>query len=237
MSDSDGSTGGNSPADWPRAVIFDLDGTLVDSAPDIGTALNKIMSAKGEKTFGADDVRRMIGGGVPKLIERAHDAQGLTLADGELDSLTADFVAYYETIATDETRFYPGAEETVSTLRSRGIGLGVCTNKPTTISIQILRDLGMLDAFDAVIGGEKDRAKKPDPAALFECCGALGVDADNALMVGDSAADVGAARAAGMPVIVVSYGYTPVPPGELGADALIDSLADVPQMMANYPKA
>lgn len=233
MNNSSGASGGNSTADWPRAVVFDLDGTLVDSAPDLAAALNHVLSAKGVATHSLDEVRGMVGGGVSKLIERAHDAQGLTLAEGELERLAADFITYYETIATDKTDFYPGARETVNLLRSRGMALGVCTNKPTALSVQILRDLGMLDAFGSVVGAEPDRAKKPDPAALYEVCHTLGVAAGDALLIGDSGADVGCARAAGMPVILVSYGYTLVPVTELGADAIIDRLDDIPEMLAS----
>lgn len=233
MNNSSGASGGNSAADWPRAVIFDLDGTLVDSAPDLGAALNHILSAKGVGTHSIEEVRGMIGGGVSKLIERAHAAQGLEMADGELDQLATDYIAYYKTIATDKTDLYPGVRETVDLLKGRGVALGVCTNKPTDISVQILRDLGMLDVFGSVVGAEPHRAKKPDPAALHEVCAALGVAAGDALLVGDSGADVGSARAAGMPVILVSYGYTLVPVTELGADAIIDRLDDVPEMLAS----
>ena len=146
---------------WPRAIIFDLDGTLVDSAPDIAAALNEVLRRNGAKTFDLDDVRAMIGGGVPKLLERAYRAQGHDATEAEIAARVAEFLPFYAGIATDQSDFYPGAKEAIDYWRAKGLPLAVCTNKPTDISVQMLRDLGVLDAFTIVVGGEKDRAKKP----------------------------------------------------------------------------
>ena len=213
---------------WPEAVIFDLDGTLVDSAPDLAGALNTLLQAQGHPALPEDDIRLMIGAGVPKLISRGLAAHGIDLSEADIEALTPKFLEIYAKRATEKTRLYPGGLETLQTLRDAGKRLGICTNKPTEVTRQILEELDVAGYFASVVGGTSGYAKKPDPAPMHAVLGALSVRAEAALMVGDSPADVGTARAAGMPVVAMSYGYSTTPAAELGADLVLDHLGDVP---------
>lgn len=211
---------------WPKAVIFDLDGTLIDSAADIAAALNHVLAGRGLPALPEERVKQMIGGGVPKLIERALIAHG---AEPEgIPALTEDFLEFYGAHAIDNTVFFDGADDLLRKLAASGVCIGVCTNKPQAISEQILRGLGAGSLVGAVVGGRPGLPKKPDPAPLRETLDALGVIATEAVMIGDSAADTGAAHALGMPVILVRHGYTRTPVEELGGDIVIDSLQELP---------
>ncbi len=213
---------------WPGAVVFDLDGTLIDSAPDIRTALNEVLEAEGITAFSRDEVALMIGGGVRKLIERALARRGEERGDAEIDELTARFLTLYNERATRETTLFDGAEELLRHLTQNVHWVGLCTNKPGAVTRRILGDLGVLGYFDCIVGGDEGYAKKPDPEPLLATLGELAGEPQNAVLIGDSAADVGAARAAGMSVVLMSYGYSPVPQRELGADAVCERLDEVP---------
>ncbi|MCT8266633.1 phosphoglycolate phosphatase [Afifella sp. JA880] len=212
---------------WPKAIIFDLDGTLVDSVPDLTDALNDLLVEEGLPAVNEDNVRKMVGDGVEKLVERGFEARGRTLDKVELEGLVARFLALYEPRATEKTVLFPTAVETLAGLEESGIALAVVTNKPGAATRLILEGLGVAERFGAVIGGDSGLPKKPEPAVLLAALQQLGISAEDALMVGDSPADVGAARSAGLPVLVMSYGYTKLPPEELGADQVIDSLSEI----------
>ncbi|MBZ8134050.1 phosphoglycolate phosphatase [Afifella sp. IM 167] len=214
-------------ATWPRAILFDLDGTLVDSVPDLAGALNALLDEESLVAIPEEEVRGMVGNGVEKLVERGFAARGRDLAGEALAEMTRLFMALYEPRATLRTRLYPGVAETLQSLRSEGIALAVLTNKPAEPTRLILEGLRIAPCFTAVIGGDSGLPKKPDPAVIHAALKMLGVSEEEALMVGDSPADVGAARNAGIPVVVVSYGYTHVPAGELGADHVVDTLTEI----------
>ena len=218
---------------WPAAIVFDLDGTLIDSAPDLALHLNEVMRAEGLPAFSLDEVRGMIGGGLKLLLERAFAAHGGKPRTTSLDSATATYLNRYKARPVIETRLYQGAADTLARLAGSGRKLGLCTNKPTAVTRDILAALDIDRHFSAVVGGEAEVPKKPHRAMLDATLAGLGVRAGNAIMVGDSAADVGTARAAGVPVIVVSYGYTKTPSDSLGADAVIDHLSELEVALAH----
>jgi phosphoglycolate phosphatase len=212
---------------WPRAVVFDLDGTLIDSAQDIAHALNAALGLRGLTPFSVDEVKAMIGGGVPKLAERALRARGVSRLG--LLPLAADFVQYYRANLTTHTTLYDGARELLDLLHADGRLLGLCTNKKEDLVIETLNQLDLAKYFLAVIGERFGRPKKPDPAPLRAVLAELGVPPEDAVMVGDSAADAGCARAAGVASIMVSFGYGTAGTGADGGDALAASLEDLPE--------
>ncbi len=217
---------------WPEAVVFDLDGTLVDTAPDLAASLNMLLEGQGLEPLGVEEVQTMIGAGVPKLIERGFRARGVSLDADALAPLVETFLTHYSAHATDQSALYPWAEEALKYLTRHAIASGVCTNKPTEVSRRILQDLGLLAYLDADVGGTSGYPKKPDPAPLRALLDQLGVTPKTAVMVGDSATDIATARAAGLPVIVLTHGYSPEPVSELGADEVIDALSDLPQALS-----
>jgi len=215
----------------PTAIVWDLDGTLVDSAPDLASALNTVLDKRGFFSHSLTEVRTMIGNGVPKLVERGFNAVGMRLDAEQLDELVEIFVKEYTACATEQTRPYPMVVEVLDQIRDMNIPMGVCTNKPEAISRQILDGLGLSGYFNSVIGGDSTTSRKPDPLPLLTCLKELVATPELSLMIGDSAVDVNAARAAGVDVCVVPWGYRPVPAEELGADFILDDLAGLPGMI------
>jgi len=219
------------PEDWPVAVVFDLDGTLIDSAADIVHALNRALGMRNLPPFSVDQAKKMIGGGVPKLVERALLAHGVP--DVELLPLAADFVRCYRENLTTCTTLYEGAAELLERLKGEGPRLGICTNKQHDLTVETLNRLGIAKYFSAVVGERAGHPRKPDPAPLLGVLAALGAPPERAVMVGDSAADVGCAKAAGVASVVVSFGYSHGNAEALGSDAVIGCLKDLPQCLAS----
>ncbi len=219
--------GGNSI----EAVVFDLDGTLIDSAPDLRTAVNRMLAEKGRRTLGLGAVTAMVGDGVHKLVERALAATGKeTPTGGELARSTRRFLGFYEGHGAVLTRAYAGAVEALKCLRKDGYALGICTNKPHGATCEILGALDLEGYFSAVLGGDSlGGVRKPDPRHLLAAVGRLGAGPENAVMVGDTENVVAAARGAGVPVIAVAFGYAKVPAKELGADAVIGHFDELPE--------
>jgi phosphoglycolate phosphatase len=215
-----------------KAVVFDLDGTLVDSAPDLRVAINKLLGEEGRRSVALDEVIGMIGDGAAKLVERAFRATGGRPEAESPEQLTARFLAFYEGHATDSTRPYPGVPETLALLREQQWSLGICTNKPERATREVLRDLDLASHFGAIVGGDSIAGvRKPHPRLLLAVLDRLGAAPAEAVMVGDNANDVHAARAAGVPVIVRAGGYTRVPTSQLGADAVIEAFAELPAVL------
>jgi phosphoglycolate phosphatase len=215
------------------AILFDLDGTLVDTAPDLHAALNVALAALGRPGVTSASVRNMIGDGAQRMVELGLAATGGSTAS-ELQTGVAHCLGHYEANISRLSRPFPGVVEALAELRLRGCRLAVCTNKRARFSERLLDDLGLLASFDAVVGGDSLPVRKPDPGHILGTLGKLGAKPAQAVMVGDSANDVNAARAAAVPVIVVSFGYTAVPPRELGADALIDHFDELPAALARF---
>ena len=217
------------PEGYPRAIIWDLDGTLVESAPDIATALNILLNEQGMSGYPIPAVRKMIGGGVAKLIERAYRLSGESIGPARLDALVPRFMEVYSDCATASTKLVPHARKALSHFYNTGVRQGLCTNKPEAVTRQILGALDISGYFASVVGGDSTQEKKPHPLPLITCLEELATSPEDALMIGDSGADVGAARAANITVIVVPDGYTEAPAETLGADFVLKELASLPE--------
>lgn len=226
----------SSSSHWPGAILFDLDGTIVDSVPDLAGALNDLLQELGHRQLELDAVRLMVGGGVPKLIERALRALDVAESDAKSEKLTGRFLELYTPRATRLTRLFPGAYELLEQLHGAGIGLGVCTNKPEAVSRRILEELGVAPMLGAVIGGDSLPVKKPDAGPVLTALEILNCTPERGLMIGDSGVDAQAARAAGIAIILVTFGYTRTPVAELGADATVDSFAEIPKALEKFEK-
>jgi phosphoglycolate phosphatase len=213
----------------PAAIVWDLDGTLVESAPDLATALNALLNEQGQYGHPVANVRPMIGGGVAKLIERGFRAAGESLDSEACEAMVPRFMELYTACATDSTHLVPHAREVLLHFYHAGVSQALCTNKPLGVTQLILDALDISGFFSSVVGGDTTPHKKPHPQPLQTCLSELGVQPEEALMVGDSGADVGAAQAAGVTVILVPDGYTGVAAASLGADHVIKNLAEIPE--------
>lgn len=217
-----------------KAVVFDLDGTLIDSAPDLLTAANKLLAEEGRPNIDETDIKLMVGDGVPKLVERAFEKTG-GLPDGALPALSQRFLGFYEGHAADETRPFPGVMAALAGLKEDGLKLAVCTNKPYDATMEILDAFDLAGYFDAVVGGDSlPGIKKPDPRHVLACVEALGATVADSLLVGDSKVDVEAGRNAGLPVIAAAHGYAKMPPEQLGADLVLDDFARLPEVISRF---
>lgn len=208
-------------------LVFDLDGTLVDSAPDLIGTLNRLLVEEGLPTVSMDSAKTLIGSGARALLAHGFEAVG---ADGERarsEALFERFLADYRAHIVDGTRAFEGVEETLDRLAKRGAVLVTATNKRTDLSELLMDRLGLADRFAAVVGPERVSARKPSGAHLIEAVRIAGGDPARAIMIGDAAPDADAARDAGLPCILTAFGYTPVPVEQLGADVLIDAFKDV----------
>jgi len=210
---------------WPRAVVFDLDGTLIDSIGDIADALNATLATRGLPALPEDRIKHMVGAGVPELVRRGLSAHGVDADD--IEPFVRELVERYSAQPAARTRLYDGARELLAELSAAEVQLGICTNKPQAVTDLVLQQLGVASYFGVAIGITPDLPRKPHPAMLRAVLDRLGVPAFEAVMIGDSGSDVGTARGLGVPVIVLRSGYGQERPEELGADAVIDSVADV----------
>jgi phosphoglycolate phosphatase len=222
---------------FPETVVFDLDGTLVDTAPDLTAALNAVLAREGRPLVPLDDVRHMVGRGARVLIERAMAASGAAARPDEISALVAHFIKHYDANIAVTSRAFDGAEALARRLAARGHKLGICTNKPEALSLKLIGELGLSDLFPVILGADSRPYRKPDPRHLFDTISALGGRKESAVLVGDSETDVATARAANVPVIVVSFGYTETPPRELGADLVIDHFDALEQALQTVARA
>jgi phosphoglycolate phosphatase len=211
-------------------IAFDLDGTLVDTAGDLHRALAVVMQAEGLPPLGLTDVRNFVGHGARGLIIRAFGVHGVYPPPERIDQLTDDYTAALVADIAGLSTPYPGLVPALEALKAAGATLCVCTNKRTFLSNLLLDALGLSHHFAAVVGADAVKNRKPHPDHFIAAIGAAGGDPARSLMVGDSAADVGAARAAGAPVALVSWGYTDTAPELLGADAVFTRYADLPDL-------
>ncbi len=223
------------------AILFDLDGTLLDTVDDIAAALNRALAEKGVGALATAQVRDMIGRGAPMLIARAVERLGLSMDAADQAALTERFYFHYEQLhQLDESKAcaYPGVAEGLGSLHALGLRLAVVTNKQRHFAVSLLQRLNLSRWIDVVVGGDTCERRKPDPQPLRFACNALRVDPPQALMVGDSMNDLLAARAAGLPVVCVPYGYSEGrDPRTLECDAFIESLADLPAILLNASPA
>jgi len=206
-------------------VIFDLDGTLVDTARDLVRALNHVMRADGVAEVSLDDVRQMVGRGSRALIRRAYARQGFSLPEPLMDERQAAFLTAYEAGIADLSRPFPGAVETLDALKAAGAVSVIATNKPHGLTMALMRELGWQDRFAKIVGADAAPQKKPHASHLETAAGGR-ENLKRAIMIGDSSVDVAAARAAGVPVAVVRHGYSETPVEQLGADRVMDQLTE-----------
>ena len=210
----------------PPALIFDLDGTLVDTAPDLLGATNAVLAAEGRGPIDPASLRHMVGFGAASLITQAFAATGPAVPEGALPGLVAIFIDHYREHIADFSRPFAGVEETLKSLKADGARLAVLTNKPAELTGPLLDRLGMTGLFAAIYGAGRMGYTKPDPRIFHDVVADCG--GGPAVMIGDSITDLTTAQAAGAPCILMSYGYTPVPARELGGDIVLDDFAQLP---------
>jgi phosphoglycolate phosphatase len=213
-------------------VVFDLDGTLVDTAPDLVATLNVLLTQEGIATLTLAEARDLIGQGARALIAKGFAAAGRPLDPARLDGLFDRFITHYRAHIADASRPFPGVRDALGALKAAGAVLSVCTNKRTDLSVALLQALDLAGDFRSIIGADAAPASKPDPRHLLTAIAAAGGDPARAIMVGDSGSDAGAAKAAGTPLVLVTFGYTETPVATLGADILIDSFDEIPAACA-----
>jgi phosphoglycolate phosphatase len=219
------------------AVVFDLDGTLVDTAPDLHAHLNEMLSELGRPGIELTAIRPLIGDGARALIKRGLEISGGIPAGADLDALFLEFLTRYTARPLRFGGLYDGVRDVLDELRAAGVRLGVCTNKAQAPTERLLAELGLARYFDAVIGGDVLKVRKPDGGHLRAVLERLDVAPPQAAMVGDSETDLLTARAAGVPCVLVSFGYTRIAARELGAEAVIDHMAELGAALARLGRA
>jgi phosphoglycolate phosphatase len=214
-------------------IVFDLDGTLIDTAPDLINSLNFTLAQNGLETVPYDEARPMIGGGARAMIGRALAANGRDYSSVSVDRLYGPFVAHYAEHIADRSRAFPHVEAALDRLADAGHRLAVCTNKLEWLSLRLLERLNMAQRFAAICGQDTFGVQKPDPKVLRETVVRAGGKPERAIMVGDSITDIRTARAANVPIIAVDFGYTDVPIATLHPDRVISSFAELPVAAAD----
>jgi phosphoglycolate phosphatase len=211
-----------------RIVVFDLDGTLVDTAPDLINALNYVLDREGLPPVPLAAARNMIGAGARRLIERGLELEGRNASVEEITRLTGDFIDYYAAHIADSSRPFEGLEAALDDLETLGYRFAVCTNKLEWLSKLLLDRLALSSRFSAICGADTFGISKPDPAILKQTIAQAGGQLSSAVMVGDAGPDIGVARRAGIPVIGVEFGYTEVPIADLRPDRVISHMRQLP---------
>ena len=211
------------------ALIFDLDGTLADTSSDLLGATNAVLAARGRPLLDLAHLRHLVGFGARALISQAMEASGAPVGEDEMPALVEIFLTHYRAHIADGTKLFPQVAETLELLKARGARLGVLTNKPQELTDPLLPMLGLDGLFIAVYGAGRKPYTKPDPRIFQDVVADCG--GGRAVMIGDSITDLNTARAAGAPCILMSYGFTPVPASELGADIVLDEFARLPDAL------
>lgn len=210
------------------AVILDLDGTLIDSAPDICAALNWVLEGEDRRPVSVEETKGLIGQGVSVLIEKAMARSGSPSEPEHLHRLVEMFLTSYRARPVENTVIYPGVIDVLEGFTAEGRRMGICTNKPRVTTVPVVQAFDLERFFDVIVCGDTVPHQKPDGRHLHHTLELLGADPMHAIMVGDSENDFGAARDAGIPFVAVAYGYSRVPVAELDADAVIDDFRDLP---------
>lgn len=209
-------------------IVFDLDGTLIDSAPEIARAANTTLANYGHEPLPLAQVISFIGNGAPMLLRRAFAARGVALTDAAIPTLHDEFQRHYIAQEVNPEQFYPDVKNVLDELKARAFKIAICTNKSQASTDALAPTLGLDRWFSVFIGGDARSFRKPDGRHVLEALHRVGGDPDRAVMVGDSAADISAARDARMPSILVSYGYRREPANALGATVIIDRFGELP---------
>jgi phosphoglycolate phosphatase len=210
-------------------MVFDLDGTLVDTAPDLTNALNDVLTRRGHQPVSSETIRACVGHGARVMIEEALRRAG---AEDDVDRMLADFLVHYEANIAAESRPFPGAVAALEVFAAQGAILAVCTNKREHLSRRLLQALGIEHYFGAIAGRDTFALSKPDPRHLTGTIALAGGNPCHAVMIGDSEVDLRTAKAAGIPIILVSFGYATASPHGLSPDAIIDQFAELPHQAA-----
>ncbi len=213
-------------------IVFDLDGTLVETAPDLLGTLNHLLEREGVAPLTLAKGRSLIGQGAKVLLSRGFAAAGEPLEEARLERLFQEFIVYYLAHIADESLPFAGVIAAMDVLEAQGARLAVCTNKRTDLSLALLDALGLTGRFAAIVGGDAAPAPKPDARHLLTTIDRAGGDPAKAVMIGDSISDAMAARNAGVPLVLVSFGYTETPARELDPDILIDHFDELPAACA-----
>jgi phosphoglycolate phosphatase len=210
-------------------IVYDLDGTLADTVDDLMGALNAVLAQEGLASLPVENARVILGGGGRALIQRGFAASGRELGPPKLEALFGDFLAHYNAHIAQHTQLYPGVERALDAIARAGWRQAICTNKMEGSARLLMQKLRVADRFAFICGQDTFGVGKPDPKTLLGTIAASGGDRTRAIMVGDSLTDIKTARAAGLPVIAVDFGYSDVPVNELGPDRVIshfDELAE-----------
>jgi phosphoglycolate phosphatase len=219
-----------------RTIVFDLDGTLVDTAPDLITSLNYVLDHEGLPPVPLANARNMIGAGARRLIERGLEADGRQVGGDDIARMTTAFIDYYADHIAVSSRPFEGLEDALDRMAARGYRFAVCTNKLEWLSRRLLDELKLSGRFAAICGADTFGVSKPDPAILRQTVVRAGGKLAAAIMVGDAGTDVGVARRAGIPVIGVDFGYTDTPMTELKPDRLIKHMLELPEAVEDLIK-
>jgi phosphoglycolate phosphatase len=215
-----------------RTIVFDLDGTLVDTAPDLIATLNVVFAREGLPPVDYATARNLIGGGARAMISRGIEAEGRSLKPAKVEQMFADFIAYYSDHIADHSQPFPGLIDALDTLAAKGHRFAVCTNKLEGLSVLLLEKLKLADRFEAICGQDTFKIQKPDPDILRRTIAAAGGSAEHAIMIGDSETDIRTARAAGIAVVAVDFGYSETPVSEFGPDRVISHFTQLPGAVA-----
>jgi phosphoglycolate phosphatase len=214
-------------------LVFDLDGTLIDTAPDLIDTLNTVFEREGLPPVPYETGRRLIGGGARAMIARGIEAEGRVLSPTHIERLFEDFIAHYSDHIAVRSRPFPGLADTLDLLAAQGHRFAVCTNKLERLSLMLLNQLDLADRFVAICGQDTFGVQKPNPEVLRRTIAAAGGQPDRAVMIGDSETDIRTAKAAGVPVVAVDFGYTERPVTEFAPDRVISHFAELPRALAS----
>jgi phosphoglycolate phosphatase len=210
-------------------IVFDLDGTLVDTAPDLIATLNTVMAREGLPAVAFATARNMVGGGARHMIERGLAVEGVSRSAAEIEALCGQFIDHYAAHIADHSRPFPGVEAALDALAGGGCRLAVCTNKLEWLSLKLLGVLGLAHRFAAICGADTFGVQKPDAAILRGTVARAGGDTQGAIMVGDAITDIAVARAAGVPVVAVDFGYSETPIAQLNPDRIVSRFERLPE--------
>lgn len=214
-----------------KYVIFDLDGTLIDSVPDLCREISLFLNKHGRRALTESETVSIIGNGAAMMLRGAYKLTGEAIGESEMPALLDAWVRQYADAEMNLTYAFPRVPETLEKLKTDGFKLAVCTNKPHEPTLAILKKLDLEKYFDVVLDADALPVRKPRPEPLWEAVKRMGGTNDSAVMVGDSEADAAAARNAGFPVVLLTYGYSHVPFDEIKPDALIDDFGDLPDVL------
>lgn len=215
-----------------HTIVFDLDGTLIDSARDVGAAVNRVLADHGLAPLDEATQRALMGEGGKVRTRKAFALRGVTLDETTLRARVDEFIRYYAERPVVHTRAYDGVAQTLDALSRFGVRLAVCTNKYEASARDVLERLGLMTAISDVAGADTFDVRKPDPGHILQLLARMGADPAQAAMVGDSVHDVHAGQRAGLPTVAVSWGYSETPAHLLGADAVVERFADIPAVLA-----